>query len=106
MHRYDCLTGVTQGCGLGSTMYSIATFVIVKAAMTVNPGCDETHNVAFADDGTSLGPKNQVIEFAGEIKNRLRDEAGLHFRKWEIYGGVDALDAVKAEEVRRLADDA
>ncbi len=105
-HVVDCLTGVTQGCGLGSTMYSIATFVVVKAAMTGNPGCDETHNVAFADDGTSLGPKNQVIEFAGEIKNRLRDEAGLHFRKWEIYGGVDALDAVKAEEVRRLADDA
>ena len=78
----DCLTGVTQGCGLGSTMFSIATFVIVKAALAGNPGCDEVHNIAFADDGTSLGPKNQVIKFAGELKNRLRDEAGLEFRKW------------------------
>ena len=59
-------------------------------------------DIAFADDGTSLGPKNQVIEFAGEIQKRLREQAGLEFRKWEIYGGVDALDAMKAEEVKAV----
>ena len=80
--EFECSTGVTQGCGLGTLLFAL-TFQDVICGILEDDQRKSTREfedvfvTAYADDAVVSGPPDQALAFTKLLGQKCRDEASL-----------------------------
>ena len=91
-HTVSCESGVTQGCGLGTTLFAIGFHQIILDVLVEDEvsGRNEFKNVfvgAYADDIAAHGPPDELVLFANALASRLESDATLRVKEFTYFPG-------------------
>jgi len=92
------LTGVLQGCPLGTLLFCLAVHPLVVEALE-HPDLQDVKHFSFADDSATAGPMGPCVAATAAINKTLNEKAGLSTKYWKVLRGVNAPspDAIRAE---------
>jgi len=103
--EFECSTGVTQGCGLGTLLFALTFQDIICSILEEDEkkAVREFKDVfitAYADDGVISGPPQQVLDFARVLGKRCQEEGALEIKEHMVFCGENA----NVQEITRLGE--
>ena len=77
------MTGVSQGCPLGTILYCLAVHPLVTEALE-DSALQDVKNFSFADDSSTAGPMSPCVAAVTTLDKVFNDRAGLTTKYWKV----------------------